>query len=263
VGRSSLTPWWCRARYQIIGRAPGELIPSSEAFHVPIRGSVAIADVVARINEIEALFQRSVAPAQTASFAPTLASASTTTAAPAAALPTTTAAPPTAAPTTVDPPVAASVAPASTSQPDPGAGARALAIAEGEVGQAEQPPGSNDGPRLAVYRSATAGAAAGQPWCAYFVSWAAAQAGAPIGDNGTGLGSVAQIRDWAQRTGRLMPASSTPAPGDLILFGDQHVGMVESVNPDGSLTTVEGNYANAVTRVHRSRSEATDYVHLS
>jgi CHAP domain-containing protein len=236
---------------------------------VPITPSVAIADVVSRINEIEALFQRSIAPAETTSFAPALnaASTSTDTAATPAVLPTATATPavvPTAtttaaaaAPATVTP-----LATAATPQPDSGAGARALAIAEGEVGQAEQPPGSNDGPRLAVYRSATAGATAGQPWCAYFVSWAAAQAGAPIGDGGTGLGSVAQIRDWAQRTGRLMPASSAPAPGDLILFGDEHVGMVESVNPDSSLTTIEGNYANAVTRVHRSRSEATDYVHL-
>jgi cell wall-associated NlpC family hydrolase len=228
---------------------------------------VALADVVSRINEIEALFQRSVAPAQTASFAPALAAATPTTTAPttttttatSAALPTdATAVPPTTVPTTTAAPVEASSTPGS----DSGAGARALAIAEGEVGQTEQPPGSNDSPRLAVYRSATAGAAAGQPWCAYFVSWAAAQAGAPIGEDGSGLGSVAQIRDWAQRTGRLMPASSTPAPGDLILFGNEHVGIVESVNPDGSLTTVEGNYGNAVTRVHRSRSEATDYVHL-
>ena len=85
------------------------------------------------------------------------------------------------------------------------------------------------------------GAQAGEPWCAYFASWAAQQAGTPIGDAGQGLGSVAEITDWAQRTGRYLPAGSTPQPGDLILFGTDHVGIVESVNPDGSLTTVEGN----------------------
>ena len=79
---------------------------------------------------------------------------------------------------------------------------------------------------------------------------------------GEGLGSVAQITDWAGRTGRLLPSTATPAPGDLILFGDRHVGIVESVNADGSLTTVEGNYANAVSRVHRSPAEATGYVRL-
>jgi hypothetical protein len=141
-------------------------------------------------------------------------------------------------------------------------GANALAAAQSQVGASEQPPGSNDGPQLAVYRTAVAGAAAGQPWCATFVSWAAAQAGAPIGDNGSGSASVAAIADWASRTGRLMPASSTPSPGDLIVFGDRHIGIVESVNADGSLTTVEGNHASAVSRVQRSPSEATGYVRL-
>src|SRR3954470_7215326 len=59
--------------------------------------------------------------------------------------------------------------------PGAGAGQRALAVAQSEVGQAEQPPGSNDSPRIADYRAATAGSGIG-PWCAYFVSWAASQA---------------------------------------------------------------------------------------
>src|SRR5690606_1079854 len=41
------------------------------------------------------------------------------------------------------------------------------ALAMAELGVAEQPPGSNDGPRIATYRTATAGAGVG-PWCAYF-----------------------------------------------------------------------------------------------
>jgi hypothetical protein len=142
------------------------------------------------------------------------------------------------------------------------AGTRALAAAETQLGVAEQPPGSNDGPQLAAYRSAVAGAAPGEPWCAYFASWAAAQAGAPLGADGQGLGSVQQITDWAASTGKLLPATATPQPGDLILFGDRHVGLVESVAPNGTLTTVEGNYANAVTRVTRSPGEATGYVRL-
>ncbi len=141
-------------------------------------------------------------------------------------------------------------------------GARALAIAEAEIGNGEDPPGSNDGARLAVYRTATAGAMAGAPWCAYFVSWCAAQAGVPLGEEGQGFGAVEQIDDWAARTGRLLPATATPRPGDLILYGGRHVGIVESVNADGSLTTVEGNYRNRVDRVHRSLAEATGYVRL-
>jgi cell wall-associated NlpC family hydrolase len=139
------------------------------------------------------------------------------------------------------------------------AGLRALSVAEGEIGVTEQPPGSNDGPRIADYRSAVAGSYAGAPWCAYFVSWAAAQAGAPIGPCGQGLGSVAGITDWARSTGRL---TSDPQPGDLILFGTEHVGIVESVNADGTLTTVEGNASNGVRREVHPRSDATGFVRL-
>ena len=110
-----------------------------------------------------------------------------------------------------------------------------------------------------MYRSAVEGSYAGAPWCAYFVSWCAAQAGTPIGDRGQGLGSVAAITDWADRTGRLV---SQPQPGDLILFGTSHVGIVQSVNPDGSLTTVEGNASNAVSVEQHSPSEATGFVRL-
>src|SRR5690242_18135781 len=77
-------------------------------------------------------------------------------------------------------------------------------IAGAEVGQAEQPPGSNDSARIAQYRTATAGSGVG-PWCAYFVSWVARQAGMPLGDHGEGFGSVDQLYAWAQRNGRAVP----------------------------------------------------------
>ncbi|MDE3097704.1 MAG: CHAP domain-containing protein, partial [Chloroflexota bacterium] len=149
----------------------------------------------------------------------------------------------------------AAAAPSST-------GAAVLDAARTQVGQGEQPPGSNDGPAVAAYRSAVAGSLPGDPWCAEFVSWAAAQAGAPLGDGGSGFRSVAALTDWASRSGRLLPAGSVPRPGDLILFGDRHVGIVEAVEPNGTIDTIEGNYANAVTRVHRSPSEATGFVQM-
>jgi hypothetical protein len=142
------------------------------------------------------------------------------------------------------------------------AGQRALAFAQAEVGQAESPPGSNDSPRIAMYRSAVTGAYGGAPWCAYFVSWAAAAAGAPIGEEGQGYGAVEDVAAWGARTGRLLPAGATPQPGDLILYGGRHIGIVESVNLDGSLTTIEGNHLDAVSRVQRSPAEATGYVRL-
>src|SRR4051794_14376548 len=77
---------------------------------------------------------------------------------------------------------------APAAAPAAGGGASgALAAAQAEVGQAEQPPGSNDSPRIGEYRTATAGSGVG-PWCAYFVSWASAQAGTPLGEAGQGFG---------------------------------------------------------------------------
>jgi len=148
----------------------------------------------------------------------------------------------------------------------PGTGTPAntmVAIADGEVGQAEQPPGSNDSPRIAQYRSATAGSGVG-PWCAYFVSWAARQAGTPLGDNGEGFGSVDQLYAWAQRTGRAVPNGPgvVPRPGDLVVF-HEHVGIVEQVLPGGKIETVEGNYSDRVSRNVHDFSDAVGYVRMS
>src|SRR5262245_66222833 len=50
------------------------------------------------------------------------------------------------------------------------AGQAIVNLVSKEVGVAEQPPGSNDSPRIAQFRQATAGSGVG-PWCAYFTSW--------------------------------------------------------------------------------------------
>lgn len=125
-----------------------------------------------------------------------------------------------------------------------GVGARMIALAQQELqaGVAEQPPGSNDSPRIADYRTATAGAGVG-PWCAYFVSWLAKQSGAPVGEAGQGFGSVDALAAWAQRTGR---STSAPAPGELIVW-NEHIGLVTGVDPDGTIHTIEGNSSNRVS----------------
>src|SRR5688572_1537187 len=85
------------------------------------------------------------------------------------------------------PPAAAQAPAAGTS-----AGQAIVALIQKEVGQAEQPPGTNDSPRIAQYRQATAGSGVG-PWCAYFTSWAAREAGVPLGDQGQGYGRVDDV----------------------------------------------------------------------
>jgi hypothetical protein len=149
--------------------------------------------------------------------------------------------------------------------PGGGAGSRIVATAESQLGQGEQPPGSNESPAIAEYRSATAGAMPGAPWCAYFASWVARQVGEPLGAQGEGLGSVSEIWSWAQSTGRAVANGPgvVPKPGDLIVFGGEHVGIVRSVLPNGQIQTIEGNYENKVAANVRSPTEATGYVSMS
>ena len=135
-------------------------------------------------------------------------------------------------------------APAPTS-----AGQTIVNLVKNEVGVAEQPPGSNDSPRIAQFRQATAGSGVG-PWCAYFTSWAAREAGVPLGDNGQGFGRVDDVYAWAQKAGKAVPNTGgdvKPQPGDLIVW-DEHIGIVESVGADGAVSTIEGNSSDSVAR---------------
>jgi hypothetical protein len=144
------------------------------------------------------------------------------------------------------------------------AGLAAVAAARTQVGQAEMPPGSNESPRITEYRSAVQGAVVG-PWCADFASWCAAQAGAPLGENGEGFQSVGALWEWAEGGGRAIPASEgSPQPGDLIVWGSDHVGLVEAVDPDGTIHTIEGNSSDQVAQrtYGPGESGATGYVHL-
>jgi hypothetical protein len=139
-------------------------------------------------------------------------------------------------------------------------GQRMIALAQNEIGVTEQPPGSNDSPRIAEYRQATAGSGIG-PWCAYFQSWLAKSAGAPLGEQGQGFGSVDALYAWAKRTGKATDntAGVTPKAGDLIVF-DEHIGLVESVDGDGTVHTIEGNSSDQVIRRTHGAREALGYV---
>ena len=133
--------------------------------------------------------------------------------------------------------------------PASSAGQAIVNLVSQEVGVKEQPPGSNDSPRIAQFRQATAGSGVG-PWCAYFTSWAAREAGVPLGDNGQGFGRVDDVYAWAQKAGKAVPntgADVKPQPGDLIVW-DEHIGVVESVGTDGTINTIEGNSSDQVSR---------------
>jgi hypothetical protein len=132
-----------------------------------------------------------------------------------------------------------------------------LARAEYDRGVQEVPRGSDYSPDIARYRAALSPRARGGPWCAYFVSWVARAAGVPIGRGGAGIAGTGGIASWAQRTGRW---THLPRPGDVAVFGG-HAGIVESVS-GSRMTTIDGNWSNRVSEVHRSRGEAIGFARL-
>jgi hypothetical protein len=140
-------------------------------------------------------------------------------------------------------------------------GQKIVALARGEIGVKESPPGSNNSPRIAQYRSATAGAPGPGPWCAYFTSWAAREAGVPVGPSGSGFGSVDALYAWAQKANKALPGSATPQPGDLIVW-DEHIGIVEKVGSNGTIHTIEGNSSDQVIRRQHARGSALGFVRL-
>lgn len=80
-----------------------------------------------------------------------------------------------------------------------------------------------------------------QAWCADFVSTALNRTvGSPWGHRS----SVRDIYNWARRNARL---TQTPRPGDAVIFNG-HIALVESVNADGTITTIGGNERDAVRR---------------
>jgi hypothetical protein len=73
------------------------------------------------------------------------------------------------------------------------------------------------------------------------------------------------VWSWAQSSGRAIVNGPgvVPQPGDLIVFGDEHVGIVKDVLPNGDIQTIEGNYENKVSANIRTPTEATGYVNMS
>lgn len=142
-------------------------------------------------------------------------------------------------------------------------------IAAAEVGVTESPSGSNcvkynDW----FYGRSVRGAA--YPWCAAFVSWVLAQAGA--GHLAARSASCPAIKSDAQRRGTYHAGFDGIAAGDLVLYqfdrdaDPDHIGIVESVS-GSSIVAIEGNTSltsndngGAVMRRTRSKGLIMGYV---
>ena len=117
-----------------------------------------------------------------------------------------------------------------------------IEIFAGQVGAEESPAGSNQIKYGEWY------GLNGNPWCAMFVSWCFFQAGLPLpASTEKGFAYTPSGANWFKKNGKWR--DSSPQKGDVVFFdfpGDNvnrisHVGIVESVNADGSINTIEGN----------------------
>lgn len=122
-----------------------------------------------------------------------------------------------------------------------------IRTAQGYIGLAEDPPGSNDDPSH-IIRSwlARCFASAGDPWCAAFASFCLS----------AGLSTPMRMAG-AQALGKRFPATTQPLAGDLFWYPTGpvrgHVGLVLGVAPL-EVMTVEGNCNNAVRCTRRDRA---------
>lgn len=153
----------------------------------------------------------------------------------------------------VVPPVASQTATATAtgtttglSASKPTAGAKAtLAWARSRIGTSET-AGANRGPRIDSWEKAFG--MSGQPWCAIFTSLAVTKGGAPAIARTASVGAVrgqAMTGQGGYQKGFVDPARAHA--GDLILFGNDHIGLVESVSAKG-ITMIAGNDSNRVQR---------------
>ncbi len=141
----------------------------------------------------------------------------------------------------------------------------AVQLALSQVGVREV--GTNSGADVTKYKN---GRADNNPWCASFVSWCYGRG--QNGNNSKTFGYTAssqEIRRKAEQAGFYRKASSgyTPKTGDVVVWnyggGKGHVGIVASVNGDGSFKTVEGNCSDSVRQVTRQRSEVDGFVQMN
>lgn len=103
------------------------------------------------------------------------------------------------------------------------------------------------------------------PWCDIAVSYAATMSGnGHIGEFAWTVAHAGAFRD----AGRWRPGTAGVRPGDIVFFDwggtreisrIDHVGVVEAVHFDGTVTTIEGNTDNQCLRRRRSPAVIAGY----
>jgi len=119
---------------------------------------------------------------------------------------------------------------------------KALEIAITQLGVQEAPGHKNTGKDVEKYLQSV-GLGAGFSWCMAFVYWCHEQAADAMGRKVLMYRTGGVLEQWRQRKNNYKVI--TPQLGDVFIMdygkGQGHTGIVEKVNEDGTINTIEGN----------------------
>lgn len=119
---------------------------------------------------------------------------------------------------------------------------KALDIAITQIGVEEAPGHKNTGKQVEKYLAAV-GLGPGYSWCMAFAYWCHQQAAEAMGRKVLMYRTGGVLEQWRQRKDKYR--AITPQPGDIFIMdmgkGQGHTGIVEKVNEDDTISTIEGN----------------------
>lgn len=119
---------------------------------------------------------------------------------------------------------------------------KALEIAITQIGEEEKPRGSNWGEPVKTYL-ASVGITFPASWCMSFVYWCFKEAAKELGIITPLLKTGGVLNAWQKAPAAVKVTD--PQPGDIFIqdhgHGLGHTGIVEKVNNDGTVDTIEGN----------------------
>ena len=163
---------------------------------------------------------------------------------------------------------------------DPSAGAKRKAVKQIARREVKRRVIERNGDNVPRYRNGRGKVAPygfqrgpGGPWCAAFATWTWGRAGfdafrsgpltrraqllRPTFSQEIVAVQVADLRRWAKRTNRHTVYAT---PGDLVGYGDRHVGIVMQVDREKrAILAIEGNLSNRVRWFRIPMAEVIDY----